>query len=74
MIDAIFNGCVVLLLFLAGLFGMTYEAINVWIFVVIWPVFTLVLIAVVVWQRRKIRQLIDEAKLTARNEPARKSC
>lgn len=62
MIDAIFNGCVVLLLFLADLFGMTYEAVNVWIFVVIWPLFTLVLIAVVVWQRWRIRRLIDEAK------------
>lgn len=63
MIDAIFDGCVVLLLFLADLFGMTYKAINVWIFVVTWPVLTLVLIAVVVWQRCKIRRLIDEAKV-----------
>ena len=57
MIEAIFDGCVLLLLFLADLFGMTYKAINVWIFVVIWPVFTLVLIAVVVWQRLTIRRL-----------------
>ena len=62
MMDAIFNGCVLLLLFLADLVGLSYEAINVWIFVVIWPVFTLVLIAIVVWQRWRIRQLIDEAK------------
>jgi hypothetical protein len=57
MIDAIFDGCVLLLLFLADLLGMTYKAINVWIFVVIWPLFTLALIAVVVWQRLKIRCL-----------------
>jgi len=57
MIDAIFDLCVMLLIFLADLFGMTYEAINVWIFVVAWPVLTLALIAVVVWQRLKIRRL-----------------
>jgi hypothetical protein len=62
MTDAIFDCCVWLLLFLADLLGMTYKAINVWIFVVIWPVFTLALVAVVVWQRLKIRRL--QGKLT----------
>lgn len=62
MIDAVFDGCVLLLLFLADLFGMTYKAINVWIFVVIWPVLTLALIAVVVWQRLRIRRLLDRIK------------
>lgn len=57
MINAIFDGCVWLLLFLADLFGMTYKAVNVWIFVVIWPVLTLALLAVVVWQRLTIRRL-----------------
>ena len=57
MIDAIFKGCVLLLLFWADVFGMSYEAINVWIFVVIWPVFTLALIAVVILQQLKIRKL-----------------
>jgi hypothetical protein len=57
MIDAVFDGCVLLLLFLADLFGMTYKAVNVWIFVIVWPVFTLVLIAGVVWQRIRIRRL-----------------
>ncbi len=57
MTDAVFDGCVLLLLFLADLLGMTYKAINVWIFVIIWPVLTLALIAIVVWQRLKIRRL-----------------
>jgi len=57
MVDTIFDLCVLLLLFLADLFGMTYKAINVWIFVVIWPAFTLALIAIVVWQRLAIRRL-----------------
>jgi hypothetical protein len=58
MIDTIFDQCVLLLLFLADLFGMTYKAINVWIFVVIWPVLTLTLIAIVVWQRLRIQRLL----------------
>jgi hypothetical protein len=37
--------------------GMTYKAVNVWIFVIIWPALTLALIAVVIWQRVKIRRL-----------------
>jgi hypothetical protein len=57
MIDAIFNLCVWLLHWLADLFGTTYQAVNVWIFVVIWPLFTLALIAVVVLQQTRIRQL-----------------
>jgi hypothetical protein len=57
MVDTIFDLCVLLLLFLADLFGMTYKAINVWIFVVIWPAFTLALIAIVVWQRLTICRL-----------------
>jgi hypothetical protein len=57
MIDAIFDQCVLLLVFLAGQLGMTYQAINVWIFVVIWPVLTLTLIVVVILQQLKIRKL-----------------
>ena len=59
MIDVIFDFCVILLVFLAERLGMTYEAINVWFFVVIWPIFTLTLIVVVVWQRIKIRKLSE---------------
>jgi hypothetical protein len=60
MIDAVFDGCVLLLLFLADLLGMTYKAINVWVFVIIWPMLTLALIAAVVLQRFKIRRLLRE--------------
>jgi hypothetical protein len=58
MIDTVFDLCVTLLVYLADLFGMTYKAINVWIFVVIWPVLTLALIGVVVWQRLRIKKLL----------------
>jgi hypothetical protein len=40
-IDYTFNQCVYLLVDLARLFGITYEAINIWIFVVAWPLYTL---------------------------------
>ena len=61
MIDAIFDKCVELLVFLANQLGMTYEAINVWIFVIIWPAFTLALIALVILQQLKIRRLLGQA-------------
>ncbi|MBU0702250.1 MAG: hypothetical protein KKC18_00090 [Chloroflexi bacterium] len=58
MIDVIFDQCVLLLIFLADRLGMTYEAINVWIFVVIWPASALTLIAVVIVQQLRIRKLL----------------
>jgi hypothetical protein len=61
MIDAIFDKCVELLVFLADQLGMTYEAINVWIFVIVWPIFTLALIALVILQQLKIRRLLGQA-------------
>lgn len=57
MISKIFQLCVDLLVWLAGLLGMTYEGVNVWIFCVIWPVITLLLIAIVVYQCFLIRRL-----------------
>jgi hypothetical protein len=60
MIDQIFDLCVLLLVFLADQFGTTYKAINVWIFVVIWPAFTMTLIGLLVWQHLKICQLFKQ--------------
>jgi hypothetical protein len=60
MIDAIFDKCVELLVFLANQLGMTYKAINVWIFVIIWPTFTLALIVLVILQQLKIRRLLGQ--------------
>jgi hypothetical protein len=57
MIDNIFDLCVQLLVWLADLLGITYKAVNVWIFVIIWPIFTLGLIWIVIRQRRRIKQL-----------------
>ena len=57
MMDQIFDWCVDVLVYWAGIFGITYKEINVWVFVIIWPILTLVLIGIVVVQQRKIRQL-----------------
>ncbi len=57
MIDTIFDLCVLLLVNLADVFDTTYKAINVWIFVILWPAFTLALIALAIAQHLKIRKL-----------------
>ena len=58
--DAIFDWCVELLVYFAGVFGITYKEINVWVFVIIWPIFTLALIAIVIIQQVRIRRLLGE--------------
>ena len=58
--DTIFDLCVRILVVLAELFGTTYKAINVWIFVIIWPVLTLVLVILFFVQRRMIQRLRSE--------------
>jgi hypothetical protein len=57
MIDIIFSACVRLLEDLAGGLGMTYTEINVWIFVIIWPLVTLGMAIVLVVQQNRIRRL-----------------
>ena len=56
-IDGVFDWCVRLLLSAAGKLGVSYNAINVWVFCIIWPIFTLGLIGLVVHQRAQIRRL-----------------
>ncbi len=65
--DSAFDLCVKILIFLANLVGTTYKAINVWIFVIIWPAFTLLLIAVLLCQRRRIRELRNQVHEIERN-------
>ena len=60
MRDQVFDGCVRVLVYGAGLFGITYKEINVWIFVIIWPVVTLLLISIIMMQQRKICQLSEK--------------
>jgi hypothetical protein len=57
MVDRIFDWCVQLLLNGAGILGITYKAINVWVFVILWPLLTLALILIIIAQQQRIRQL-----------------
>lgn len=47
-IDTVFNFCVHFLYDIAGILGISYEEINVWLFCVIWPLLSLVLFAEVI--------------------------
>ena len=44
-VDETFDFCVELLIDSARFLGISYEEINVWLFVVIWPLFSFVLFA-----------------------------
>ena len=57
MMDRIFDWCVNVLVYWAAIFGITYKEINVWVFVIIWPILTIILIGIIVMQRRTISQL-----------------
>jgi len=57
MMDQIFDWCVNILIYWAVILGITYKEINVWIFVIIWPLLTIILIGIIVIQRRTIRLL-----------------
>jgi len=60
MIDQIFDWCVNLLVYEARILGITYKEINVWIFVMIWPALTIVLMGIIVLQQRTIKKLSKE--------------
>jgi len=60
MMDQIFDSCVDVLVYWAGIFSITYKEINVWIFVIIWPILTIVLVSIIVVQHRMIRKLSKE--------------
>jgi hypothetical protein len=57
MMDQIFDWCVNVLIYWAGMFGITYKEINVWVFVIIWPILTIILMGILFMQRRIIHQL-----------------
>ena len=57
MMDQIFDWCVNVLIYWANMFGITYKEINVWVFVIIWPIVTLALMIIIFLQQRRIRQL-----------------
>ena len=60
MMDQIFDWCVNVLIYWANIVVITYKEINVWVFVIIWPILTTVLVAVIIRQRQRIQQLSKE--------------
>jgi hypothetical protein len=56
MMDQIFDWCVRILVYWAGMLGITYKEINVWVFVIIWPILTILLIGIIYIQQKRIRQ------------------
>ena len=55
-IDGLFKMCVILFVDLADLLGLTYEEINIYIFVIIWPCLTLYQTIRIMWLQRKLRR------------------
>jgi hypothetical protein len=60
MMDQIFDWCVDVLVYWAGILGLTYKEINVWVFVIIWPILTVILVGIIVAQQRMIRELSEK--------------
>ena len=62
-VDLIFKTCVITHVDLASILGITYEEINVWLFVIIWPALTVYLILRNIFLRKKLRKLISKPNL-----------
>jgi hypothetical protein len=56
-IDGLFKLCVIFLVDLADILGISYEEINIYIFVIIWPCLTLYQTLRILMLRRSIRKL-----------------
>jgi len=70
IMDVIFDLCVVILVTLAERFGMTYQEVNVWIFVIVWPILTLILLGLILRQHLLIKQLRRDHLVRERLNPA----
>ena len=56
-VDEIFKLCVIFLVDLSNLIGISYEEINIWIFVIIWPLLTIYQTIRILVLKHKIRKL-----------------
>jgi hypothetical protein len=63
--ETIFDACVELLVWTANVCGTSYKAINVYIFVIAWPMLLVSMGAMLIWQRRKIAALERRCARTA---------
>tara|TARA_Y100001960_G_C14244260_1_gene619759 strand:+ start:268 stop:459 length:192 start_codon:yes stop_codon:yes gene_type:complete len=63
MIDYIFYLCVDFLAWVARVTGTTYEFINILIFIIGYPLFVFVLILIIYWQNKKIKNIDKKLKI-----------
>ena len=63
MIDYLFYLCVDILVWLAELTGTTYELINILIFVIGYPLFVILLLIIIYFQHKKIKELENKFDL-----------
>lgn len=60
MVDLIFDFCVELLIAMGKVLGMTYNEVNVWLFVVLYPIVLLVSVMLNMYLLGKVRSKIDQ--------------
>lgn len=53
--DTVFDFCVILLVRLAEIIGISYEEINIWLFVVIQPAISILLFLEIIRLRKKVK-------------------
>lgn len=56
-VDNLFNSCVLFLVQIASLLGVTYEELNVYLFCIAWPIITVYMMIRILYLRWKIRWL-----------------
>jgi len=56
-VDNLFNSCVLFLVQIASLLGVTYEELNVYLLCIAWPIITVYMMFRIVYLRWKIRWL-----------------
>ena len=63
MVDYLFYLCVDILIWLAELTGTTYELINILIFIIGYPLFVILLLIIIYFQYKKIKELENKFDL-----------
>jgi len=61
--DEIFDACVELLVWLGNILGLSYNEINVWIFVIIEPIIFIIMLVWIIHLRKKIKILRNNTKV-----------
>ena len=63
MIDYLFYLCVDILVWLAELTGTSYELINILIFIIGYPLFVILLLTIIYFQYKKIKNIENKFDL-----------